>query len=235
MKYASALLVLAAFQLTACDSKETGSNSPASPPPAGSSPSADSKKPADQSKPVAPVAPVAPGARATAHVLQITALNFLIGGLEPCNVEDKQYPFSESDRGVETLICLNSKSKVYAVSDSGTVTFHAMDLVAEREMEAGTGTEGSAFDLGKTENLRFSAKNPYGFTYLIIGEVTGIDPQLLAEWNEQNAKLADLRAQYLTAQQNGEPVSDELMKKITDLETKMSELSKKMESSRKKS
>ncbi len=45
--------------------------------------------------------------------------------------------------------------------------------------------------------LRYGANNPYGFTYVMAEEVTGIDPQMLAEWNDLASQLIKpLRNKY---------------------------------------
>lgn len=162
------------------------------------------------------------------HVLQITALNFLNGGIEPCNVRNRNFSFSTDDKNLEVTICQNSKVKVHAASSEGVVTFHATDLLRSVELDSKYDGD-QRFELGKTKRmLRYGAENPYGFTYVMAQEVTGLDPKLLAQWNQLNDRAAGVRAQILTAQQQGLPVTRATREELSDLEAQLEVLREKL-------
>lgn len=211
-----------ALALSACSSEKSGR--------------APAPKPA-----AAPTAPVAPEKNVTppeqevaeTHVLQITALNFLRGGLEQCEVKNKIFSFTQLDRSVKTTVCKNSMVEVFVVSESGVVQFHAVDRTNNRELQTSSSAFDQSYELGKDRPmLRYSAENPYGFTYVMAEEVTGVDPEVLAQWNELNGKLASLRAQVLTAQQKGRKVPKSVLAEMKSVQAKLAKLAKKMEKSR---
>ncbi len=166
------------------------------------------------------------------HILQVTVLNFLSGGLESCDVKNKIFPFSLNDKNLEVPICKNSRVKVYATSDSGTVTFHATDIINQFELPSSNNSERQNFELGKTKGmLRYAVENPYGFTYVMAEEVTGIDKQLLEQWNQLSGRAAELRGQIIKAQQQGKPAPASTVKELEKIEMELFLLSEKMQGS----
>jgi hypothetical protein len=164
----------------------------------------------------------------TSHELQITALNFLTGpgGLEHCNVENKIFKFSSSDKSREVLICENSRVKVSATSNEGVVTFHATNVLDRIELTANDYSS-SQLELGKTQGMiRYYPKNNYGFTYVMAEEVTGIDKTWLAQMNNLVDQAASLQAEIVRAQQRGETAPAETVKALNDIEQKLVELTK---------
>lgn len=166
------------------------------------------------------------------YVLQITALNFLKGGFESCDVKDQIFTFSGYDKGVETIICINSRVKLVATSNEGLVKFSATDLTSGSTLDGNNGFQ--IFELGKTQAmLRSGFENPYGFTYVMAEEVTGYDQNLLAQWNKVNTKMAKLRALVLTTEQYGYSIPAEIKEEIKAVELELQEISQKIKESKK--
>lgn len=154
-------------------------------------------------------------AQASERVVQITALNFLAGGSEPCDVKNKIFVLNSEDKGKKTSICKNSKVELLMDSNAGKVTFSAIDLGTGKELKPADYNVASSLELGKeAPMLRFAPQNPYGFSYVMAEDVSGLDTGLLKEWNELNDELAGLRGQVLTAERNGQTVSDTVLKQL---------------------
>jgi len=166
--------------------------------------------------------------------LQVTALNFLQGGREPCDVKNKIYLVNTQDVSVKIIVCRNSKVELSMQSNLGTITYRAVDLATGEDLPSTyTGTS-EFYELGKTQEMtRFYVENPYGFTYLMVEDVTGINQEDLAKFNQLNSRLSSLKAQVLTAQQNGEAVDPMIFDEMRKIEEEMSELSKKISENRK--
>ncbi len=157
--------------------------------------------------------------------VQITALNFLYGGLEPCDVKNKKFTFSSLDNKVKSVICSNHRVELFAISHKGQITFHATDLLYETELLEANYSQGNTLVLGNTNGsratLRYSANNPYGFTHVTAEEITGLDPVLLEKWNRLNSRLSELREQEILARKNGKKLPKKVQKEIAQLENEM--------------
>lgn len=221
MKYNSTLVLMLTLTLSACSPEKSGRTPVAN--------AVTPTTPVNAEKTVGKTELV----EAKTHILQITALNFLQGGLEQCTARNKVFSFTQQDKNVRTTICKNSLTEVFVVSDAGVVQFHTTDRTNGRELPSSSSAFDQSYELGKERPmLRYSAINPYGFTYVMAEEVTGIDPALLAQWNELNSKLANLRAQILTAQQSGQTVPTAVLDELRAVEAKMEELARQMEIAR---
>jgi len=169
----------------------------------------------------------------TSHILQMTVINFLSGGSEPCNLKDKIFSFSSGDKDVVIPLCKNSRVEVNAVSNSGVVTFHAIDILRQKELAQKYYDKNSVdqqhFELGKTKGmLRYGVVNPFGFTYVMAEEVTGIDMSLLEKWNELNNRATKLREQILLSEQQGSRPLEEVVKELGEIDNQLLELRAKM-------
>lgn len=164
------------------------------------------------------------------HSIQITVLNFLMGGRENCDVKNKIFVFSATNQKVETPICENSQVRVSASSQDGVVTFHATEVNSGRELPPKDAISESAhFILGKSKGmLRYGVENPHGFTYVMAEEVTGYDPVVLAQVNDLNVRAASLRAEILTALQAGKKPSPKTINALRQIEAEAAILSDKL-------
>ncbi len=163
------------------------------------------------------------------RLMQITVLNFLSGGYEHCNVKDSIFTFSILDENKKTTLCRNSKVEVSVTSHLGLLIFQALDVTNDNILTSSSSSDKPFFAFGDNKGmLRYQAENPYGFTYVMAEEVTGIDPALLAEWNVLKNRLSTLRAQILNTQMSGGKVSSDLLAEAAELEAKMEVLKDKM-------
>lgn len=157
--------------------------------------------------------------------VQITALNFLEGGLEPCSLKNKKFTFSSIDNKIKNVICSNSRVELYVISHKGQLSFHATDLLYETELLEATYSQGNKLDLGNTNGsrttLRYSVNNPYGFTYIIAEEITGLDPVLLEKWNRLNLRLSQLKEEEIQARKNGKKFPKKSQKEIDHVENEI--------------
>lgn len=166
--------------------------------------------------------------------LQITVLNFLSGGLEQCDLKNKLFKFSVHDQNIKQTLCKNSKVEVTAESDSGKVTFRAIDLELDSELPITNSSATQTFELGKTKKmLRYGVENPHGFTYVMAEDFTGISIELLNQWNDLNQKYSSLMAEILKAQENGEEAPVEKRVELISIEDQLRKLAQEMEKSRK--
>ena len=230
MKYQSALLIpLMAFTLSAC--KYSGRKPVA--PTEDSAPEIVAVK-ADEPKPEA-TATVAVEPETENFSMQLTVLNFLQGGAQPCEVKNKVFNFAKKDKAKKTVICKNSKVSVYMVSDAGTVKFAALDRKKGKDLPSSSSSFDTVYELGKERPmLRYSVENPYGFTYVMAEEVTGLDPKLLAEWNRLNDEATSLRASILATEQSGQTAPQWVKDQLEATLKEMAEISAEMEKARKK-
>ncbi len=156
--------------------------------------------------------------------MQVTVLNFLRGNVENANVKNKVLTFSVKDRNKEQVISRNSKVKVVVLSNNGKVKFKAIDARYGQELTYSSGLED--YIHGETKGtLRIHANNPYGFTYIMAEDITGINKEALAEYNELNSRLSKLREEVLLAERDGREVSEETIAEIRKIESKMREVS----------
>jgi transposase-like protein len=116
-------------------------------------------------------------ANGSQRYMQMTVLNFLLGGSEQCNLKNKLFTFSVEDKKLEIPLCKNSKVKVYATSDLGVITFHATDISSGTELPPSDYSGSPRFEFGKSqEMLRYGVQNPYGFTYVLAEQVSDPEP-----------------------------------------------------------
>ncbi|MDH4467058.1 MAG: hypothetical protein QE271_03300 [Bacteriovoracaceae bacterium] len=156
---------------------------------------------------------------AQSYSLQITALNFLQGGLEGCtDVKDRIYIFSKDDKNQKTIICKNSKVELHIVSNDGILYFHAFDLELNSEIVTYyPGTE-TSYVLGKTEgSTKFSPKRDYSFTFMRVEDVSDVPVELLTKFNKLNSERSNLVAQVIDAENQGQSVPEETKFKILEL------------------
>jgi hypothetical protein len=139
------------------------------------------------------------------HVLQISVINFLTGGLESCNLSDKIFSFSEDDNSRKIELCKNSRVVVNAISNAGKVTFEAIDKESGQKLDDYSNHEVNVFELGKTNGrLSYTVKNPDGFTAAFAEEMTGVDLGTLALWNQYNSESSGYLAKLLQGQKLNE-------------------------------
>lgn len=171
-------------------------------------------------------APENPG---NVHVLQVSIINFLTGGIDSCDYENVKLAFNTQDKNKVLTLCQNSRVKITATSNLGSVNFKAIDLTNNFELPPAEYSEGQTFKFGENQaTLRYSAMNPYGFTYVIADEVTNINPTFLSEWNTINKKLSSLKSKALSAKLEGKKVSKDTEEEIQSLEIQLFELAQKM-------
>jgi len=160
------------------------------------------------------------------HLLQVNALNFLTGNVEPCKVKNKIFAVSEFDNNLGYIVCKNSKVKLLLLSDRGIVAYKAIDLTTGRAFPVNLEqTTGEYYELGKTYIVtRYTVYNPYGFTYLMVEDVTDIDPEILDKINDLNDKLSKLKEKVLLAERSGTRVDPRIYEEILILEEKIADL-----------
>ena len=174
----------------------------------------------------APTTPSTPNLK-----LQITVLNFLKGGLEPCNLKNKIFTFHPTDQAQKQMVCKNSKVEVDLISNVGSITFKAIDLSTGKDLESSAASTTSVFTFGKDKSLRYGTQNPYGFTYVLAEDMTGVDPNLLDQWNTLNDKYTHLLAQVLTNNENQQKTEKSVLDDLTAVKEQMNDLAKKMRAS----
>lgn len=162
--------------------------------------------------------------------LQISVLSFLQGGKEPCAFNNQIMSFSLNDQNKEKILCKNSKIKVSMESNLGIITFKVIDLQSNVEItEQESYSEGQTFDLeGEKRSLRFGPINPYGFTHVIVEDVTGIDRELLKQWNELNTKASAKKAKLIELKKAGKEIPNELITELKEIKKQQDELAEKM-------
>ncbi len=165
--------------------------------------------------------------------LQITAIDSLAGGAETCDVKNKIFSFKPTDKNYRTDLCRNSKVETFMVSNAGTVQFYTIDRITGFELEAlGTYADYN-YELGKSRpTLRYYPRNPYGFTYIMAEEITGIDPAVFIRWNEASALLSQLKAQVTQLEVSRQTVPTALRENIRVLEIELLALQRKIRETR---
>ena len=167
-------------------------------------------------------------------LLQITAIDALTGGVEPCDLKNKIFTFKKTDKNFRTDLCRNSKVETFMVSNAGTVQFYTVDRITGFELEALGTYADQAYELGKSRPmLRYYPRNPYGFTYIMAEEVTGIDLAVLARWNDANARLSELKAQVIEFERNRQPIPASTYENIRVLELEILALQRTIRETRK--
>lgn len=167
------------------------------------------------------------------HTLQITVINFLKFNGDKCNVKNQLFYFNTHDKNVKTFICSNSTVAIYAHSNDGVVSFSAVDLNRNKELPDSPNTT-KTWVLGKSkEMLRYQAKNPYGFTYVMAEDVSGIEPTLLEQWNKLSEQRAIIVEKGLLAEREGKKLSKKDLKDLMAIEGMLSLLAERMKESQK--
>jgi hypothetical protein len=167
------------------------------------------------------------------YSLQFTIINFLNGYVEPCDVKNKIFTFSITDKNERTTLCKNSAVEIYAVSNAAVVNIFAQDLVKNITLDHDRKTDMPIIVLGKLDRmLAVGYNNPYGFTYLMAEDFTGVDLDLVAAWNSLSTRYATLKAELLDSEANGHSIPQDKRNELAEIVKERALLSEKINKQR---